>query len=208
MQLEPAAFNEFLGNIGQSLSLRRATECPCVSPVTGGTDQSCPHCGGKGYAWGSAITGVAAPAGQKIQRQWAELGRWEPGDIVVTIPADSPVYAMGLHDRAVMLNQSEPFSTTRVHGGETLDFPVVAIESVYWLNVSKVPVTGGVPTVNSNGTLTWSAGEPPSGATYSITGRRRPEFFCFQELPQDRPVHFGAALPRRVVLRRFDLWGR
>ena len=34
-----------------------------------------------------------------------------------------------------------------------------------------------------------------------------PEYYCFQEIPIDRPEHSGAALPRRVALRRFDLFG-
>jgi hypothetical protein len=58
------------------------------------------------------------------------------------------------------------------------------------------------------GTLTWGADVPPDGAQIALTGRKRPEYFCLQEFPQDRAHHHGRDLPRRVVLRRFDLFGR
>ena len=43
---------------------------------------------------------------------------------------------------------------------------------------------------------------------YSMTGRRLPEYICYHDFPQDRAHHSGARLPRKVVLRKFDLLGR
>jgi hypothetical protein len=85
---------------------------------------------------------------------------------------------------------------------------IIAIERVFWIGSGDVLVEGNIPAIGADGTLTWADGAPPPNTTYSITGRRRPEFFCFNEIPADRPLHFGEPLPRRVVLRRFDLFGR
>jgi len=41
-----------------------------------------------------------------------------------------------------------------------------------------------------------------------LTGRRRQEYFVYAEMPFDRPIHYGLTLPRRVVIRRFDLYGK
>jgi hypothetical protein len=67
-----------------------------------------------------------------------------------------------------------------------------------------------LPIVTGGDSLTWSeeGGCPPAGVQFSVTGRRQQEYYIFRDLPQDRAHHGGAALPRRVVARRFDLFGR
>ncbi|MCK7579808.1 MAG: hypothetical protein MZV65_31715 [Chromatiales bacterium] len=44
--------------------------------------------------------------------------------------------------------------------------------------------------------------------TYTLAGRAYPEYFCYGDFPQDRAHHHGEPLPRKVVLRKFDLFGR
>jgi hypothetical protein len=89
---------------------------------------------------------------------------------------------------------------------DTLKFTPTQIDSVIWIDGSDAIITGTVPTI-VNGALVWSGTIPPVKTSYTITGRRAPEYYCYQDLPLDRPHEFGEPLPRRVVLRRFDLMG-
>jgi hypothetical protein len=86
----------------------------------------------------------------------------------------------------------------------------VSIDRITWLDEEGDLVDGTLPRSWANGVLTWpplAAKTPPAGVTVAITGRRHPEYFCWLTLTLDRPHHSGAPLPRRVVLRRFDLFG-
>jgi hypothetical protein len=208
MQLNPLAFNAFLNDLGQTFAWLRAYACPCLNPNSGAAKPDCPLCAGKGQTWGEAVEGISGIAGQSIQLKWAKFGLFEPGDVVLTIPSDSALYEMGQFDRVVMLNSSAPFSTKFVRGrGDVLRYPNAQVDRVFWLNGSDI-VEGGIPTVADDGTLTWTTGEPPAGTVYSITGRCHPEYFCWGPMPQDRAHHGGKALPRKVVLRAWDLFGR
>ncbi|MOA60540.1 hypothetical protein D3C78_1854430 [compost metagenome] len=60
----------------------------------------------------------------------------------------------------------------------------------------------------ADGRLAWAAGEPPPGTTYSLTGWKFSEYFVFGDYPANRNMHSGMKLPKRVVLRRWDLMGR
>lgn len=209
MQLNPSDFNTFLNGIGQHFSWRKSFACPCVSPATQSPDPSCPHCFGKGFLWTAAVTGVAGVPSQKVQREFAKLGQWESGDMMLTIGSDSPLYAMGERDRVLQLNGDDPFAINLRKGyNDKLPWPLKSIERVFWLNAGVI-VEGSGPTQQANGTLLFgSTGAPPDGVAYSVTGKKYSEFFVFQDIPTDRGHHFGAALPKRVQLRRFDLFGR
>jgi hypothetical protein len=211
MRLNPAAFNGFLGgNIGQSFKWRKAYRCPCVNPHSGAATQGCPQCSGKSWLWVAAVDGSAGMSGQQVQLKWAQMGMWQDGDAVVTIHESSPLFEMGQFDRVTMMNSTDYFSLQLVHGDpkEKLHEPIEKITRVFWLDTNKAIVEGGLPIVNADGTLTWAAGAPPAGMPYSITGTRYSEYFCFGPFTSDRGDHFGARLPKRVVLRRFDLFGR
>lgn len=208
-RLQPARFNSWLNNIGQDFAWRRSYACPCVEEHSGAPDNNCGLCGGRGRIWNDAVQGKSGIAGQKVQRDWAQFGWYEAGDVVLTIPSNSALYAIGEFDRAVMLNSSEPFSFNMTRGvDDVFRFPVVSIDRVFWKGNGDQPVNGTIPTVSTAGAITWGAIAPQPGQQFSITGRKRPEFFCFREFPQDRSHHSGADLPRRVVLRRFDLFGK
>jgi hypothetical protein len=59
------------------------------------------------------------------------------------------------------------------------------------------------------GNLSWpNGGGPPIGVTYSLTGTKFDEYFIFLNLPSDRNEHEGARLPKKVTLRKWDLFGR
>lgn len=210
MELNPAAFNAHLQHMGQKVLYRKAFACPCKNPHSGASDSKCPHCSGKGYMWDAAVDGVVGVTGSKVQREWAQFGTYESGDSVVSIGSDSSLYGMGQADRVTMLNATEQFSITMVRGApdERLIGKVESISRVFWLDAQKALTQGGKPTVADNGTLTWADGEPPAGVQYGISGSRFMEMFVWGPFPSNRNMHQGAQLPRRVVLRKFDLWGR
>lgn len=203
-------FDAMLNEMGQQASWRRAYDCPCRDTHSGAAKQNCPSCHGTGITWGEEIIGTVAVAGQKVQQQWAKLGMYESGDQVLSLPSDSPVYWAGGFDRLIMAQSSTPFSRTLTHEPiDKLSIIVELIERVFWLDENGVIVEGGIPEVSAgDGALTWASGEPPIGTQYSITGRRMPEYFVFQDFPQDR-AHFGGSIfPRRVVVRLMDLFAR
>lgn len=210
MFLSPARFNGHLAHMGQKVTWRKAYACPCRNPSSEASDPRCPHCSGKGYAWDPAQDSVVGVASSKVQREWAQFGMYQSGDSVISIPENSPLYEMGQNDRVVMLNATEHFSLTLTHGAATerLIGKIESISRVYWLNSAKEPVMGGIPMVADNGRLTWETGEPPAGAQYGISGVKFSEYYCWGPYPSNRNEHQGARLPKRVVLRKFDLWGR
>lgn len=210
MQLNPVAFNAHFRHMGQDVAWRKAFLCPCKNPDSGASDKKCPHCAGKGYLWDPVLPGVVGVAGSKVQREWAQSGIHESGDTVVSIGSDSPLYLMGQADRVTLLNATEQFTVTLVRGApaDRLIGKIETISRVFWLDDDKALVQGGIPTVDDAGKLTWADGEPPAGRQYGVSGSRYQEFFCFGGFPSNRNMHQGAKLPKRVVLRKFDLWGR
>jgi len=150
-------------------------------------------------------------ANQDVQLKWAEFGLWESGDSVAVLPSNSPAYHMGQFDRVVMLNATDPFSRVLVHGepNERLLVPVESVSRVFWLDDDGNIVEGGIPVVSPDGDLSWpNGGEPPLEKPYTINGTRYSEYYCFGPFAADRNEHRGAKLPRRVVLRKWDLMGR
>lgn len=211
MQLNPVEFNAHLEHMGQDVKWRKASTCPCISPTSGAPKPKCTHCGGKGQLWGVQIPTVVGVASQKIQQEWARMGQWESGDSVISIPESSPMYEMGKFDRVLLVNSKEQFSMAMVHGGvnEKFLFTVDKIKRVFWIDGTDAIVEGKIPTVGTNGIPVWAPGdEPAPGQQYSINGTKVLEFFCFGQYPSNREEHQGARLPKRVVLRRFDLFGR
>lgn len=208
MLLNPDHFNAFLEKMGQWVRWRPAVTCPCRSESSGAADINCPVCEGRGYTWLDPITASVALTGQRVQQAWAKFGLWESGDVVVSIPSDSSCYGMGEFDRVLFTDSSEPFSASFVRGSERrILLDMASIDEAYIIeNGALVPVI--VPSLTDEG-FSWDDGEGPAvGQQYSIKGRRRPEYFLYQDFPQDRAHHHGADLPRKVVLRRFDLFGR
>lgn len=218
MILDPQDFNDFVADIGQDMQWRRAHACPCVNPHSGAARLNCVHCSGKGRLWEAPQLTRLGVSGQEVQKTWANFGQYESGDQVVIVPSDSVAYGIGPYDRLRSVNRTEPFSMNLTRGvNEAILFPVASIEKVLFLDGEEL-IEAAVPRVLGSGGIDWgSAGSPlavrdplipPTHASYSITGRRFSEWFVFTNMPFDRPHHAGMELPRRVVLRRFDLYSR
>ena len=209
MRLSPASFNRLLNHLGQSFSWRKGYACPCVDMHSGAASLSCTQCLGKGRIWGSANAGSAGIVSREKMRNYAAFGVWDSDDIMLSIPSDSPLYAMGQYDRVAALDRSEPFSLNIIKGfNDVLNFHVLSLDRAIWFSGGDI-IEGAIPFVSENGIISWPNGVVPgSGVTFSLTGRRMPEYFCYLEIPTDRPMHHGEPLPRRVVLRRFELFDR
>lgn len=211
MRFNPGHFDRHLNNIGQQFVWRRAYACACATPGSGAPDPKCPACLGKGQLWVDPTQCSAASASQKTQVTWAQMGLYQSGDIVVTVPQNSPMWNAGQFDRVTMLNATDKFSQPMTRGAPTekLLFTVQAVDRVFWISkTTRQIVEGGIPTFDANGRPVWTEGEPPPGMQYSITGTRLSEYFVYQDLPRNRNMHDGARLPKLVVLRRLDLLTR
>jgi hypothetical protein len=208
MRLNPDRFNRFLAKMGQDVTWSRAIDCPCRSAYSGGADPACPSCHGVGQHWDRPTGATIALTGQKVQRAWAQFGQWEQGDVTVSLPSDSPAYAMGEYDRVLFSDSSEPFSESYVRGREQpLRYPIVRLDRAVVRDADGFITPISLPEVIDNA-FVWTQGGPAPGQSYSISGRKRPEYYCYQNFPQDRAHHQGRELPRVVVLRRFDLLNR
>lgn len=208
MHLNPARFNAHLDKIGQTFTWRKANACPCKNAQSGAANPKCPHCGGVGQIWSLSVRARAGVAGQKTQLQWAQSGQYENGDVVLTIQESSPLYALGQFDRVVMLNSSDPFSLPVMPGQNRIYGPILTIDRVFWIDADSAIAEGEIPSFSSDGVLTWESGAPPASAQYTVNGTRLSEYFCWGAFTSDRAMHHGARLPRKVVLRKFDLFGR
>lgn len=209
----PARFDALLGvarpGLGQNVSWQSATSCPCRNPTSGAAKQGCPTCAGKGVFWGSPVAAWTGLAGMKVAREWAMYSEWASGDVVITIGSDSPLWNIGETDKVSFVDSSQPFSTVLMGGVDKLSFQAAVINGVIWLDpITQLPITGGIPTQDAGGNLTWASGAPPTLTQYTISGRRIPDYYCFRDLAQDRAHSAGLPLPRRVILRLFDLFGR
>lgn len=210
MKLSGRAFNRHLNHMGQSFAWRRGFACPCVSRESGQPNPQCNHCEGKGRLWRPESTvGSAGVVSQSRLRNYEQFGPFDKDDIMLSIGSDSPLYGMGQFDRLVAQQRTEPFSIALVRGlNDRIRFPIISLERAMMINAQDELVELPLPTVKDDGTLDWNGTPPPAKVNFSLTGRRRPQYYCYLELPTDRPMHHGEPLPRKVILRRFDLFGR
>jgi hypothetical protein len=210
MHLNPEDFNALISDMGQTVRWRQSFSCPCINPHSGAAKPDCPICDGKGRGWGDPIDCDAGITGQRVQREWAQSGLYESGDVVVSLPSDSAIYAMGQFDRAALVNSSERFSVVLTRGNnDILRFPLLSVTRCFWLNAAgSAIVEGRIPAVDTVGAMTWIAGEPAAGAVYTLEGTRMNEYFCFGMFPSNRGIHHGELLPKKVILRKYDLFGR
>ena len=214
MVLSVARFNAQLAVQGQNMTWARASNCPCRSiDVTGSPKPDCNNCDGAGVFWAAPVPCIAGLSGQQVQRQWTAGGQYKSGDVVVSIPSNTPLYDAGEFDRVMMVNSSESVDYIEVFGEERARAPWISVDTVFYVDELAQEVTQcTLPTVNADGSLTWSTDPaavlPAQGQQYTIQGRAQLEFFVFQGLVQDRAHYGGLALPRKVALRRFALFGR
>lgn len=210
-RLDPNAFAAMLDNFAEPARYRNAFACPCVNRATGSPRANCPQCGGVGWLWSAPRDFNVAVASGSVQQTWARMGRYESGDTVVSIPHTSIAYQIAPFDRVLFLANADVKSEALTRGApnERITGAVRSVDRVFWFDANGVPVEGSRPTVNADGTLAWPAlGAPPPGQQYSITYQRLLEYFAFTQFANDRNKHGGLPLPKRMVLRRFDLLGR
>lgn len=211
MKFNAQAFNAHLDNLGEYFLWRKSSACPCINPSSGSPKAGCPHCSGKGRLWEAPVKTKAGVASQKTQQEWAKFGQWESGDLVLSIPENSGLYEIAQFDRLVATTSTDSFSIPLVRGAvnERIPGQIKEITRVYWFNQAGEIVEGGTPAIGANGVVTWpNGGAPPAGATYSVSGVRYQEYYCFGPFSNDRMKHAGMRLPRRMVMRAFDLFGR
>lgn len=212
MRLNAAAFDRHLANLGQDVLWRRSYACACVNPASGQPDPKHALCMGKGRLWDTPVRTVVGIANQDVKAELAQLGLWESGDMVLSIPQSSPLWDAGQYDRVTMLNATNVFSQPLTRGApsERLLFQPVKITRVFWLHPqTRALVEGQIPHVSEAGVLSWpNGGDPPAGTTYSITGEKHDEYFIWGQFPSDRNMHQGVRLPKKVVARKFDLFNR
>jgi hypothetical protein len=110
------------------------------------------------------------------------------------------------------LNATNGFCVVLTRGAqvERLLMSVAAIDRVFWLTADGVTtVEGGIPVVAENGALSWPEDDaPPAGVKYTVSGTKLIEYFCYGEFPSNRNAQSGSLLPKRIVLRDFDLFSR
>ncbi|EGD6457243.1 hypothetical protein IAJ44_004304 [Salmonella enterica] len=214
MKFSRQAFNAHLDNIGQDVLWMRSWACPCMDRNTGSPKPACPVCVGRGHVWDEPVSMVMGIASQSTQVKWAKMGQWEHGDMVVVIPENCPAWDYGgQYDRFITEQGFDGFSEILTRGDPTerLRMPVNEVFRCFWIDPAdktKV-IDGALPTIDANGRPHWlNGGEPPPGMSYSITGDRFSEYFMVDSYPDDRSEHRGMRLPKRVVLRKWDLFGR
>jgi len=211
VRLNPAAFNAHLDNMGQKFMWSKSYACPNVNDDSGAAIPDCPICFGRGHFWPTAIAATSGVASQKTQQSWAQSTLYAQGDTVLSVPENSPIYGAGQFDRLLAVNTEEVFSLRLLAGEEDRLFgTTIAISRVFWLSLDNTAIIEGeIPAFDAHGNLTWPDGEgPPEGTSYSVSGSRRQEFYVFMDYPANRFEHMGARLPKRIVARRFDLFGR
>lgn len=213
MRLNRHHFNRHLANMGQKLQWRRSFACACVNPESGAPDPKHALCAGKGVFWEAGIDTVCGVTKQGVTPEMIAAGIFDSGDMTMTVPSDSPMWdGAGRWDRVLLKNSTDVFSQPLKHGhvSERLLFTVEKFTRCFWLDtVTRGIIEGGLPVVATDGTLSWpNGGEPPLGASYSITGTKFDEYYILDSMPSDRNEHSGAQLPKLIQMRKWDLFGR
>lgn len=215
MRLNPAAFDRLITTgadaLGQDMIWRPSRACPCINPTSGAANPKCPQCSGKGRLWLAGVNAKAGMTAQQNIKKFGQMGLYEMGDATLTIPQASAMYEADQFDRVVLLNSTERFSLVLKRGGtaeKVYRTRILSVEPVFWLDGNGAVVTGGTPTMATDGTPSWTTGAPPDGTSYTITGVSCDEYFVWNNMVSDRGEHFGARLPRKAIIRKFDLFGR
>lgn len=188
----------------------KSTQCPCMDVTTLSADPQCPYCHGIGFTWETGIKTIVGLAGEKAQMKWLNSGLYEEGDLVCTIPEISVMWDdFGPYDRLIALNATHSFSRVFIkgHPTERLNVPVESIKSVYWRNAAGDVVNGVIPKVSSNGEITFpdEGKVPPYQTKYVMKGLTYSDYFIFRDIGANRNEHSGMRLPKKLVLRRFNL---
>lgn len=209
MDFSPDALNAHVKSMGHDFGWRRAYACPCVSASSGAARDDCINCDGKGVIWQPEKDCRLGFTNQSAQKAMRDFGAFEMGDALLTLPSDEPCYAAGRYDRFRNKNSTHSFSFNLKAGlNDRLRFTISRFERVFWLDADQNIVEGALPEVDDLGVLSWPASPSPApGVTFSLSGERYDEFYAFLDLPATRNVGI-MGLPRKLAVRRFDLFAR
>jgi hypothetical protein len=211
MRLSPQLLDQHLNLKAQPMAWRRASLCPCRDPHTGGADSDCPNCNGIGTFWAAPRAALAPTTAARAARNFADFGRWEDGDVMLSVPGDSPLWGAGENDRVTLLKGEMPFQVKLAHDSlSRLNFSVARLDRCFWLSPNtRLPIEASLPRVDAQtGVVAWTdlTDAPDPGAQFTLIGVKRPEYFLYRDLPVSRSHFDGLRLPKRMLLRRFDLW--
>ncbi|MDO8357313.1 MAG: hypothetical protein Q7U76_13060 [Nitrospirota bacterium] len=199
-----------LFSLGQTALWQQAQLCPCRNASTGGANVKDPVCGGTGYLWAAPIACSIAVEGMTTHREYAMTTECEKGDLVATLPSNSPAYQAGEYDRLTLTQSSIRLNHILVRGtNDKLRYrSPIAIAQVFGLvNGVKTLLLPTADYTLSGQTIVWNSPRLPVGSQYSVLYTANPEYFVYKELVMDRP-HGGRSLPRKVHLRLMELFGR
>ena len=207
--LNEAVFNEFLGDIGATVTWRKASECPCRNSRNGGADPDCPVCEGMRYVWDAGVVTKIGVQALQTQRKFAAFGEWEKGDMLATIPSDSPAYAVGEYDRFVIEKAELRLSSILTKGlNDRLKYATIKSLDRVWSIQGTVAVDyyAGKDFALSGNAIVWSPSATlPDGTQYTVRYFAVPEYFVYLTLPQDR-MQSDLDLPKKVPLRLMELF--
>ena len=152
-----------------------------------------------------------------VAKQFAQFGEWDKGDMIATIPARDvhgallDVYQIGEFDRMTLADSVVRRSFLGVRG-ERDRFPertIRAVTDAFGLQGGvQVPLEDGIDFRVTGNTVEWLSDTLAAGDGYSLRYVVSPEYFVWTTLEQPRAHDLGKALPKKVVLRLFDLFGR
>ena len=91
MRLDPAAFNRFLGEIGQQVAWRRSYACACLNPASGAPDPKHALCAGKGRLWNAPVQTVCGITRQDVSPELIAAGLFDAGDMQMGLAVLRPV---------------------------------------------------------------------------------------------------------------------
>lgn len=213
MFLSPPRFNRQLAEMGQAMLWQRAHLCPCREAHSGSARPDCPVCAGRGTFWTEPVPSRAGVVGARARRQFDAFGQWQDGDVLISIPADTPLWGAGENDRVVFADGHQTFQAHMTNDGSArLREPVIRLDRCYWLGPNGLGVVEcSLPRLDrTTGALDWAdlTTAPDPGGQFVVIGAKRPEFFFWREVPISRSHFNGLPLPKRAVLKKFDLFGR
>lgn len=214
MSFDVTQLNRSLNDLSQAATWETASTCPCRSRRTGGADTACPVCHGNGITWDAGVICRVALQGMKSVKEFAMLGMWEKGDIMVSLPSDSAAYECGEHDRFTLTDSRLRISQVIARGPVTdaLKYTSVLSIDTIWAIAGGVRVefVRGVDYTLVGNVITWlapAAASLPVGGQYSVVYVAHPQYYVYRDLVSDRP-HGNRDLPRKVHLRLMELFSR
>ena len=156
-------------------------------------------------------------SGVTFTKQFAQFGEWDRRDMIATVPARDAsgalleIYGIGDFDRVTLVDSvvRQSFVGQRGQADTVPERTIRAVTDAFGLhNGAKVPLEDGTDFRVTGNTVEWLSSALAVGEGYTLRYVASPEYFVWTSIEQPRAHDLGKALPKRVVLRSFDLFGR